>query len=639
MQSAESLAQYPDALFEFDRQLDPALIVDRNRGLTDFPFFCRRFLKIRPKKLGAAAVKGKLVPFVFNEAQVIVWNRMCELMRAHMPIRLVILKARQFGISTLFCAWLFWRMWRSMYVHTLLSAQLKPTLQTLLETMDIFYQNMPDGCRPTLRQRTSFSRVPKDGLEFADRHSNLLPVVSKTVDIARGHAIDDGLSTEVGTYEEPDEFFDAFLPAMGDDLDKTMVWESSPSSGWFETFYKAAKRGEAMRTAIFLPWGAVPSLHWLPIVGGRDRAGKRVRFSQSERHYQERMSKLFTSLGYGPVSDEMLLWYRNKYEEYGEDEERFREQYPEDDQTCFERRSISTFRHALPIMRKTVEAAVDPEEGNLHSTSYADPMATQTVTFIPDTTIDQETYPGALVWAHPDPDHVYTIGCDVADETDEVDDDSCFSVIVVFDVNTREMVAEWRGTLDPADLGDECAKWGYYYNTALVNVEINNMGTLTVDRLKRQLQYWHLYRWPKFDEDLNSFTKKMAWYTNPDTKRLLIGSFRNAVRTGMFIVRSIELREEMAHYKYVDGSFEGDGTTSDRIIAAALAWQGVYQTPEYNQIVLGSLAEEQGKRPAAEGAAGRGVKSKHIHVVPRELPKEFGSLEEGVEDIFAEAGY
>src|ERR1700687_2205473 len=95
----------------------------------DFPFFCSK-LKVRPKNLREIGPEqnSTLVPFIWNEAQRHVWSIMVDMIRRRVPIRLVICKARQVGISTLMCAYLYWLMWRRMYTHTLIVGHLDKTL-------------------------------------------------------------------------------------------------------------------------------------------------------------------------------------------------------------------------------------------------------------------------------------------------------------------------------------------------------------------------------------------------------------------------------------------------------------------------------------------------------------------------------
>jgi len=643
MSSARTSADttQPQPFDATEGELSPHQLAARERALRDFPFFCRNFLRIRPKK--DVTPKGErldpLVPFVWNQAQKIAWGRMLHALRMGWPIRLVICKARQFGISTLIAAWLFWNMWRSMYQRCLLSANMRPTLQVMLETINIFYNSLPEGFRPRLREGfRPDARIPRHEVYFADRQSWLILCVSKSVDITRGHAFSHFLSTEVASYEDPEEFFGAFTPAMADTSSTSGVWESSPADGWFWNLYKRAKRGEAHMQALFLPWFAVPELYSEPITNGRDRFGRRFRMDVDEVRELERCNILSTKLGFPRLTDEQMLWRRYKLEEFDGDDEFFNQEYPSDDVSCFERATLSAFRMCLPMVRRSVESEGGSivGEGNLHSTTYMDAGADQVVRFLPEQ-IDQDGSGGAIVWEFPKEEGIYAIGVDVADETDDESEDSAFSVISVYRVDTHRQVAEWRGNIDPHDLGDEIAKWSYYYGGALVNLEINNMGITTLDRLMRYLNFQFLFRWPKLDEQ-NKFTHKRAWYTNAETKRLLIGGLRYAIKEQLYVVRSEGLREELSSYRLKGGYFEpGPGTTADRIIAAALAWQCVAQVPSMSSIALGNMGGEIAGRPA-QGQAKSAIEAGKIFVVRNELPDEFeGWQAHRVEDVWEAA--
>jgi hypothetical protein len=230
------------------------------------------------------------------------------------------------------------------------------------------------------------------------------------------------------------------------------------------------------------------------------------------------------------------------------------------------------------------------------------------------------------------------VGCDVADEAEEVDGESAFSVASVFDVGEREQVAEFRGKLDCIDFGDEIAKIGYKYNTAMLNVEFNNMGIATCNRLRRDLAYPNAFRWPKFDE-WGKYSKKEFWYTNPETKRLLIIGLRHAIRERLFIIRSPALRDEMITYRIKDGGFEsGPGDTSDRIIAAALAYQCVAQVSGLLSLALGSLGDETNRHSAPHEHSRHALTTKTPFIIPRGLPDDMDETG-SVKDIFALAGF
>jgi hypothetical protein len=225
--------------------------------------------------------------------------------------------------------------------------------------------------------------------------------------------------------------------------------------------------------------------------------------------------------------------------------------------------------------------------------------------------------PALVIFQMPKPGYIYTLGADVADEmgvgADE--DDNAFSVVEVYCCNTREQVAEWRGSIDPHDFGDVIAMIGYLYNTALINVEFNNMGVTTVDRLTKYLEYPNRFRWPKFDE-AGKYTKKEMWWTDDKTKQLMIGSLRSAIKRELFKVRSPGLQEELTAYQIQGGRYApGPDAFADRIIAAALAWQGVEQTDYGLDKAMGYTEEDL--HPARVV-----LESKHnpLEPVSRELP-------------------
>jgi hypothetical protein len=69
---------------------------------SDLPYFAERCLKVRPKA-------GSLAPFVFNPAQLEIHRRIEEQKAKTGRVRVIILKARQLGISTYVSARFFHR--------------------------------------------------------------------------------------------------------------------------------------------------------------------------------------------------------------------------------------------------------------------------------------------------------------------------------------------------------------------------------------------------------------------------------------------------------------------------------------------------------------------------------------------------
>ena len=621
-----------------------------------FRFFCASLqIRIKDERDGSET-DGQLGPFIWRPAQRVVWAWMCLQMAKGMPIDLVILKARQFGISTFFCAWLFWWMWRKSGIRCMAAVQAKGlTMNVLSETMDRFYQSLPEGFRPQLRSKGA-ERLSKEEVYFDDRKSGCNFVAADLKNSGRSDALDHAFWTEVGACRRADEFAKEFQPAMANRRGTTLVLESTAAPGYYRDKYQSAKR---RNSAIFLPWSSAPEMYSRKLIV--DHQGRRkvfrdafseeiVKFTAADRKEMEFLSRQHEQINEAcgqnllpPVSEEQMHWWHWYCDtKYDGDDDYMRQEFPRDDISAFEYGSTSAFKVCLPYARATkADEAYDQCPDFMYATLESPSDLTDNDANIDIYAVEnekpnqfwQEREPGIEIYHPPVPGYLYTIGVDVADdiETAQDEEDANFSVISVYCCNTREQAAEWRGSMDPHDLGDEVAKVGYYYNTALVCVEYNNMGITTIDRLTRYLAYPNQFKWPIMDEVGKLHKHKQHWVTDPKSKQQMIGAFRSAVRHGYYIVRSPGLYEEMMGYQNVNGEYKaGPDTFADRIIAAGLAWMGVatQDDPEMMALVFGSRMTAAGI-DAIERAPGQA----HRHLVradrdaferpPRRLPAEF----------------
>jgi len=619
---------------------------------SDFKYFCEKLLKINPKikELNSNQTAGPLIPFIWNKAQCHVWAIMAGLIMKKQPVKLVVLKARQVGISTFFCAYLFWQMWRqNRFRAGVVAYEKKTTLKELNQTMSTFYDALPDEFKPRLRQKHEGAKVTKEDVFFSDRNS-YCDFIVQTEKALRGVAKDGVLCTETSFYDNAAEFFGGFLPAMSRGTSSILVMESSPEDGWFKDTYFHARDGDNDRTAIFIPWWMCDDLYSRPIT----RRGSKIydaetrhviHFPPEMRRKQRHLTRLAKERGLPPITDEQIWWWIRYCEsEYQGDTEWMQQEFPDDDITAFQRASRSAFKVCMPMVNHTVEEAEDIFDikiGSLVSTTYTDPSCEMhDVRFVEEERtgwINQESRPGIVVWEPPQPGYTYTVGADVADAEGEEDEDGerAFSVISVYCCNTHDQVAEWRGHIDPHSLGDEIAKIAYWYNTALICVERNNMGVLTEHRLKNELHYPMRFRWPDWNTGPEALTKKESWETNSRTKPILIGTFRQWCRDGLYKVRSPGLQTEMAHYRVVRGKFIAKDEFADRIIAAGLTVMAVEQTEySHRSVVLGSNISR-----APRQAAGAAIKTLRAGMGNREtgkqLPEEFDDMPfQRVEDVF-----
>lgn len=180
---------------------------------------------------------------------------------------------------------------------------------------------------------------------------------------------------------------------------------------------------------------------------------------------------------------------------------------------------------------------------------------------------------GVIIFFPPRLDRNYIIGADVAEGVTGGD----YSVFTIFDRETGDEVAYWRGYIQPDRFGNMIDKYGRMYNNALAVVEINNHGLTTVTAMKNKL-YPSIYFRPvvKMDTMGTPFSDRMGWKTTKVTKPLMIDDLREALSDGGLKIHSEKTLDEMLTFIFDDG---GNMVTQssfhdDSIFASAIAFQG-----------------------------------------------------------------
>ena len=141
---------------------------------------------------------------------------------------------------------------------------------------------------------------------------------------------------------------------------------------------------------------------------------------------------------------------------------------------------------------------------------------------------DKRGFDGNLwIWLEPDYTRSYLITADVARG-----DGEDYSACHVFDVETCEQVAEYKGQLGPRDYGRFLLSLGKLYNTALVSVENASIGWSTIEEIIEQ-GYPNLYYGTS-----NTFETVESYNVKWDKDKLTPG-FTNSARTRPILVAKI----------------------------------------------------------------------------------------------------
>jgi intein/homing endonuclease len=193
------------------------------------------------------------------------------------------------------------------------------------------------------------------------------------------------------------------------------------------------------------------------------------------------------------------------------------------------------------------------------------------------------------------PAHTYVMGVDTA--TGKGKD---YHAIEVFDVITREQVAEFMARCLPRDLVKYIDRIGRWYNCALAVIERNNGGDIIIDELRYQMMYPRLYR----KKDVNDkpmvgvrkrqrplkispygFATTLA--SKPTLNQFLLNFIRDNDEDGYRIYSArllkqlhtyVRKRDRLGHDTSKTEAEDGAGNFDDLVIATGLSFIGTNDT-------------------------------------------------------------
>ena len=225
--------------------LTPAQIETLRRLKNDFPYFAKHCLKIRTKD-------GAVVPFTLNSAQLRLHEEIEKQEKEIGRVRIVVVKARQVGISTYLQGRFYWKLWKSKKaLRAYILTHEQPATNNLFGMAQRFHALHP----PELGQ-PPLARSNSKELLFSDNECGYQVATAGTQETGRSNTLQLFHGSEVALWPNADSHVDASFDAVGDVPGTEMVLEST-GKGTLGLFYKTAQaaiRGQSKFRAVFIPW-------------------------------------------------------------------------------------------------------------------------------------------------------------------------------------------------------------------------------------------------------------------------------------------------------------------------------------------------------------------------------------------------
>ncbi len=538
----------------------------------DFYIYCERNLMIQDK------ISGNIVPFKLNWAQKLLVERVMDDIAHGRPVRYIILKARQMGLSTVIEALGFWWTTTHKNIKTVIIAHETEASGNLYQMFKRYFDNSHPTFQPrrkynnkkelvfdvddTIKEEYKAQGKPSPGLG-----SEIKTLVAKEGK-GRSATIHFFHGSEVAFWEAKADVVSSAIQAVPLAANTFAFLESTANGvgGFFYDEWQFAKKGESAFKPLFFAWHEHSEY---------EIAGEVSSYDDEEQE----LLAIFEEKGYPKESwDRKILWRREKKKEFRSDPKKFYQEYPKDDMEAF----LSSGRPVFEIgelvkMEQIAQKAPAPTFGQI----LANPDSNSTQKFIfdevPVNFQDQDPTP-LKVWDLPEKGEKYTIGVDVSEgklNAESADKKNDYSVIDITRVSDLKTVARWRGHIDPDLLGAVVFALGTFYNTALVGVEINNHGLTTVQHLRNKF-YRNLYmRETSEEHQFQERTALMGWRTDRKTKPIIINNLVQAIRENDIIdLDVVFIRECMTYVRDDQGHTNAqEGMYDDTVMAKAIALQ------------------------------------------------------------------
>ena len=275
----------------------------------NLPYFASNFLKIKTKNEGIA-------PFIFSNIQADAYYKIQQRKKQGKPCKIVFLKSRQVGMSTLTEARFFHNILFNKAKNAFVLADKSDSTKNLFTMTKRYYENLPEALKIPLKKDST------EELAFVtDSSFRVGTAGSKSV--GRSMTINYFHGSEVAFWANANEIVSGMLQTIPDSLESELVLESTANgtSGTGAFFYNLVQAGLNPKSdylTLFYAWY-------------QQNEYKRNLIEPISWNDEELELKRIYNL-----SDEQLAWRRAKLEgEFKGREHLFKQEYPSSIQEAF----------------------------------------------------------------------------------------------------------------------------------------------------------------------------------------------------------------------------------------------------------------------------------------------------------------
>lgn len=521
--------------------------------------YIENFLYIKKKDTEVALLK-------LNQPQQKFYDVLKRQSEAGKPMRVIILKARQMGFSTLTEAILFKRTATRENVTSGIIAHKDDATTNLFNMSKLYLQELPEQLKPETRASNA-KEIIFDNRAGTGLRSKIKCMTAGGDGVGRSDTFQNLHLSEVSSWNNAKEILDGLLQAVPNKPDTLVVIESTAKGyDYFKELWDKACAGENDFEPLFCAWWELDEYR-MP--------ADNIVLTEEEKE----LKKLYN------LDDEQIAWrrwcIRNNC---GGDVNTFKQEYPACPEEAFlasgecifdkdivisqierNRPLISGWKRGEFDYKKTI-LPVRNEKGEV----VAIEKKISDICFI-----EKEN---GLITIHEEPQvkmnnknevyakRRYSIGGDTAGLGDDY-----YTAKVVGNDNLQTTATLRKQRIDEDKYADQVYCLGRYYHDALIGIETNYSYVPT--RELQELNYPNLYLRERLDTTLKEMQKVLGFETTKTTKQVILQALVVAVRDNPATECDIDtLKEMLTFVRKENGKQEAqEGYHDDLVMAKAIA--------------------------------------------------------------------
>jgi hypothetical protein len=521
------------AFASLDRDDIAFIVREINRCLKHPDYYLQNYHFIRRKDLVISTI------FPLYDAQTLLLEEFMKQYRLNLAIRIIVLKARQMGITTISVALMCWMVFLHPMCHVISMSDTEDKVEMNFGMARTAHKMLPWWMKPEKRYDQMPTLLGFDKIRAEDREDSpgleaklFFESANKPSGAAYSKSLYGAHLAEIGRYNNAKPITEGIFGSLVGFPHSIGILEGT-AQGRHTIFHKLWKKAEEGKfwQPVFMEWF-------------REQGYTMTVPPSFQRTYEEKQiaKKVQEDSDY-VLTDGQFAWRREKIVEFeaAGEEEAFPQEFPLTPEEAFVAGGLTAF----PKKRLRAMSLNFGRKPRWVGEVKLEMKDNRTPVLWP--------YPeeGRLwMWEFPKKGEKYQVGADCALGIDGADY-SCAEVYAIPDDITQPLrqVARWRGYMAPTEFARVLCAIGYLFNGAELAPECNKIDSVASDASK-VIMYPAVYRWIREDKIKNQQSMFIGWLTTPKNKNGLIGRMRDALLGWTIIIRCEDDIDEM--YDFVE---------------------------------------------------------------------------------------